>query len=130
MRNANPEDQEINEVILALEIGDDIDDEDLPDGDDEDTDLEPEYNDFIPTLDLDTNSLETGQQQVSYTDRGPNDAVLSGPVVGGWGPGRFHRSRRAAYAFLVEKYGESRIRITPQSTGRWSFLIKNLKVQG
>lgn len=81
---------------------------------------------FIPTVDS-GRELETGERFVDYTDRGPRDVVLSGPVLGGWGPGRYHRSRRVAYGYLVSKHGEDGVRPMPQSKGRWSFLVKNLK---
>lgn len=114
--------------VVGVDIGDDIDPSDLDDEDDF-ADLEPEYDDFIPTLDSSSRALESGDRPVTYVDRGPLDVVISGPVVGGWGPGRFHRSRRAAFSFVVEKYGAERVMPTKQSTGRWSFLIRNLKAK-
>lgn len=81
---------------------------------------------WIPSVDSGPD-LDTGARLVDYTDRGPSDAVLSGPVLGGWGPGRYHRSRRVAYTYLVDKHGEDRVRNMSQSKGRWSFLVKNLK---
>jgi hypothetical protein len=84
---------------------------------------------FIPTLDSGPD-LERNERFVDYNTRGPRDVVLSGPVLGGWGPGRYHRSRRVAYAYLEGKFGEGRVVRTPQSKGRWSFLVKNLKVVG
>jgi hypothetical protein len=110
---------------FSQDIGDDVSPSDL----EGDEDLEPEYDDFVPTLDSNGGSLESGERLVTYVDRGPLDVVISGPVVGGWGPGRFHRSRRAAFSFLVEKYGAGRVSATRQSSGRWSFLIRNLKAK-
>jgi hypothetical protein len=75
----------------------------------------------------DTPADELGNQWVDYSDRGPRDVVLSGPIIGGWGPGRWQKNRRIAYWFCVEKYGAERVKPTRQSTGRWSFLIKNLR---
>lgn len=71
--------------------------------------------------------LEAPTSWVAYSDRGPNDVVLSGPVIGGWGPGRWHQNRRIAFGWAIRKYGIDRVVATPQSNGRWSVLIKNLK---
>lgn len=102
---------------------------DLEDATDEDeaVDLEDVPVGFIPTLDSSSAELENGTRFVEYVTRGPNDVVLSGPIVGGWGPGRYYRNRRLALTALTEKYGEGRVIATRQSRGRWSFLIKNLK---
>jgi CTP-dependent riboflavin kinase len=60
--------------------------------------------------------------------RGPNDVVLSGPVIGGWGPGRYFRSKALAKRYLELKYGAERVRSTGGWTrGRWAYLIKDLK---
>lgn len=75
----------------------------------------------------DTTDDEFGSRWVNYSDRGPRDVVLSGPIIGGWGPGRWHKNRRVAYWRLVDKFGEERVKPMAQSKGRWSFLIKNLK---
>lgn len=75
----------------------------------------------------DTNPNDFGFRWVDYSDRGPRDVVLSGPVIGGWGPGRWHKNRRVAYWRLVQQYGRDRVQVMRQSQGRWSFLIKNLK---
>lgn len=128
MRLASAEQARDNALQLLLDIGDDVDPSDLDEEDDFE-DLEPEYDDFIPTLDSNSRALESGERSVTYVDRGPLDVVISGPVVGGWGPGRFHRSRRAAFSFVAEKYGAERVMPTKQSVGRWSFLIKNLKAK-
>ena len=98
------------------------DDDDIP----EDETLEPEY--WTPTCDSSPQSMESGSNQlIDYSTRGPRDVVLSGPVAGGWGPGRYHRSRRVAYHVLRDKFGAERIVPMRQSKGRWSFLVKNLK---
>lgn len=60
----------------------------------------------------------------AYSDRGPKDFVLSGPITGGWGPGRWFKTRGDAFSHATAKYGPARVRLTKQSTGRWSFLIK------
>jgi hypothetical protein len=75
----------------------------------------------------DTTDDEFGARWVDYVDRGPRDVVVSGPVTGGWGPGRWHKNRRIAYWRLVGKFGADRVKPTKQSQGRWSFLIKNLR---
>lgn len=86
---------------------------------------DPEVYPLIPWCD--TSDDEFGYRWVDYVDRGPSDVVLSGPVTGGWGPGRWHSNRRVAYWRLVGKFGADRVKQTRQSEGRWSFLIKNLK---
>lgn len=69
-----------------------------------------------------------GNLYVNYTLRGPRDVVLSGPILGGWGPGRYYSSRRVAYFALVERFGENRVQFVDGLTrGRWGYLIKNLK---
>lgn len=80
---------------------------------------------FIPVIDATDDDFTT--RWVDYVDRGPRDVVISGPIIGGWGPGRWHKNRRVAYWVAVDKYGEDRVKMTRQSSGRWSFLIKNLK---
>lgn len=75
----------------------------------------------------DTTDDEFGTRWVDYSDRGPRDVVLSGPVIGGWGPGRWHKNRRVAYWRLVAQFGEDRVKQMRQSQGRWSFLVKNLR---
>lgn len=77
----------------------------------------------------DTTDDEFGNRWVDYVDRGPRDVVVSGPVTGGWGPGRWSKNRRVAYWRLVGKYGANRVKPTKQSQGRWSFLIKNLRAE-
>ncbi len=86
---------------------------------------DPEAYPLIPGCD--TPADEFGARWVEYYDRGPRDVVVSGPVTGGWGPGRWHKNRRVAYWRLVGKYGADRVKLTKQSQGRWSFLIKNLR---
>lgn len=81
-----------------------------------------------PTIDTLVADLEAATSWVAYSDRGASDVVLSGPVIGGWGPGRWHQNRRIAFWWAIKKYGAHRVVATPQSTGRWSVLIKNLKV--
>lgn len=86
----------------------------------------PELYPLIPWCD--TSDDEFGLRWVDYSDRGPNDVVLSGPITGGWGPGRWHKNRRVAYWRLVDKYGADRVKQMRQSEGRWGFLIKNLRL--
>lgn len=103
----------------------------------DDFELDPEFDDFdliaqedltfVPTCDHGAGAVEANNGAISYSTRSPRDVILSGPVVGGWGPGRYHRSRRVAFAALKEKYGEARVVPTRQVKGRWSFLVKNLR---
>ena len=66
---------------------------------------------------------------VDYSDRGVRDVVLSGPVLAGWGPGRYFQSRRRAFQWCVEKYGEGKVTRVPYTKGRWAFLIRGLKTR-
>lgn len=88
-----------------------------------------------PTIDTDPDSLA----QMSAVDpngrfytkamRGARDVVLSGPILGGWGPGRYHRSKAVALEWLRTKFGQERVRVLPGWTkGRWAYLIKDLRV--
>lgn len=76
---------------------------------------------------LDTTEKEFANRFVEYGGRGPNDIVLSGPITGGWGPGRWRQNRGHAYRDLVKRWGKDKVVITRQSAGRWSFLIKGMK---
>jgi len=93
----------------------------------EDMDLDdPSVYALSPSCD--TVPREFRDRFVDYNLRGPRDVVLSGPVQGGTGPGRYHQNRRRAYYSLVDKYGADRVRWTEkQSYKRWSFLVRGLK---
>lgn len=116
---------------MISELEDDI--EELPSNTTDeygDVDLDADFDDsteypLIPFCDS-TND-EFGARWVDYVDRGPRDVVLSGPVIGGWGPGRWHKNRRTAYWRLANQFGADRVKQMRQSQGRWSFLIKNLR---
>lgn len=82
---------------------------------------------ITPTLDTNDHVLENGEKFVDYSTRGPADVVLSGPITGGWGPGRWFSNRRMAHRWAVEKYGLSRVVPVRGQTGRWAFLVKNLR---
>ncbi len=96
--------------MIELDDADELIEEELP---------------LAPHCDLDTS--EFGSRFVEYSSRGPRDVVISGPITGSHGPGRWHKNRRVAYWCCVEKYGADRVQQTRQSEGRWSFLIKNLR---
>lgn len=102
-----------------------------PESEDEDEDLldaEAKNEELYPMIPwVDSTESDFASRWVDYHDRGPRDVVLSGPVTGGWGPGRWMKNRRAAYAFCLEKYGKDRVKTHRQSSGRWAFLIKNLR---
>jgi len=87
--------------------------------------------DVEPTIDTDPKELaEADLASRFYTKmlRGAGDVVLSGPVIGGWGPGRYFRSKRLAKRYLSMKYGVDRVQRLPgRQKGRWAYLIKNLK---
>ena len=83
-----------------------------------------------PTIDTPDEAFKDGD--VFYTEalRGPRDAMLSGPIVGGWGPGRYFQSIYKAIEHYSQKYGADRVVKPPRRTkGRWSLIIKNLKEQ-
>src|SRR5262245_11223106 len=80
------------------------------------------------TVTCDTTRQEFENRFVDYGERSERDVVLSGPVLGGWGPGRYYFNRRAAFRAHVDKYGKERVMPTEKATiGRWSLLIKGLK---
>lgn len=83
---------------------------------------------ITPTIDTKQRDLEEREVQYYTEARGPADVMLSGPVIGGWGPGRYFQNRRRAYAYLVEKYGKDRVKDAAGPVrGRWAFLVKGLK---
>lgn len=93
----------------------------------EDGDLDdPEIYPMVPGID--TGISDFRDRFVDYNLRGLLDVVLSGPVIGGWGPGRYFRSRRLARAWCEAKYGAGRVKNVEGFTkGRWAFLIKNMR---
>lgn len=69
-----------------------------------------------------------------YSDRGPLDVVVSGPlgkkVDGSVNPGRWFATVYDALEWARGKYGEERVRlITPldYEGNRWAVLVKNLR---
>lgn len=79
---------------------------------------------------IDTVPTDFDLRDVEYSTRGPRDVVLSGPVIGGSGPGRYFQNRRLAYLWARGKYGPERVRRTERECKwRWSFLIKDLKAE-
>jgi hypothetical protein len=81
-----------------------------------------------PTIDTKERELEMGLVEYPHTKRGPRDVVLSGPVIGGWGPGRYFRNRRLATRHFIDKYGHARVGMVGGATkGRWAVLIRNLR---
>lgn len=83
-----------------------------------------ENNDLIVNMDGDPGELAF---TVPYPTRGPRDVVVSGPVRGGWGPGRWMPNRYVARKWADGKYGPERVLPVPYTEGRWAFLIRNLK---
>lgn len=77
-----------------------------------------------PTIDDTEKKLE--ESEISYDSvRAVRDFVLSGPILGGWGPGRYHQNRARAEAWCKQKYGELNVKQLAGTTrGRWAFLIK------
>lgn len=77
-----------------------------------------------PTIDDTEKKLE--ESEISYDSvRAVKDFVLSGPILGGWGPGRYHKSRAVAEEWCRAKYGEANVKqLAGFTRGRWAFLIK------
>lgn len=75
-------------------------------------------------------AVESGIDGVSYNQtystRGPNDVVISGPIGAARGPGRAFESQEAALAWAREKYGEDRVTLLKKDAPRWAILVKNL----
>ncbi len=99
----------------------------------DDVDYEPLKEATQPTIDLSPDEVSRlvseDPQGRFYTRalRGPGDVVLSGPVIGGWGPGRYFRSKAMARRYLELKY-PGRVRPAGGWTrGRWAYLVKDLK---
>lgn len=97
-------------------------------------DYEPLRESVQPTIDLSPDEVSKlvaeDPQGRFYTRalRGEHDVVLSGPVIGGWGPGRYFRSKALAKRYLELKYGAERVRPAGGWTrGRWAYLIKDLR---
>ena len=71
----------------------------------------------------------------NYSDRGPLDAVISGPVGqkvdGKKTPGRWFATPWDALTWAEEKYGRENVRLIEKSleegTTRWAILVKNLR---
>ena len=85
----------------------------------------------IPTLDEGPKEVK-GDTDVyaPYSTRGPRDVMLSGPLPGGYPPGRWFASRIDAAAWAITKYGVSRVVVPEaQSKNRWCLLIKELRVR-
>lgn len=70
-----------------------------------------------------------------YSDRGPLDAIISGPVGqkvdGSKNPGRWFADPWDALTWAEEKYGRENVRLLEPSleegTKRWAVLVKNLR---
>jgi hypothetical protein len=80
----------------------------------------------VPEYWMDEAELET--LEFAYSDRHPNDWVISGPLGHATGPGRRFRSWGAAERWAREFYGDrfkGRVQeaYTPEGT-RWAFLIR------
>lgn len=108
-------------IPLGSKYADDFLTEEATEDGEDNEDLYP----LIPWCD--STDDDFGNRWVDYSDRGPADAVISGPVIGGYGPGRWHKNRRIAYWVCAERYGVERVKQMRQSVGRWSFLIKSLR---
>lgn len=79
---------------------------------------------------IDTHPREFEEREVLYESgrRREGDVVLSGPLIGGWGPGRYFQNRRRAREWCVAKYGAARVwGVEKLQRGRWAYLIKGLK---
>lgn len=86
-----------------------------------------------PTIEMSEDEVE--QTEFSYTDRSPDDWVLSGPVTEllGRGPGRRFESVKEAWRWAKEKYGprlRGRIREAEEFGGRWAFVIRGRGANG
>ena len=97
------------------------------------TDLQAEFSseaEALPAARIEhtMSAREIEGSEVYYDARGPRDVVLSGPVYGGKGPGRYYGTKAKAYHAMVAKFGTDRVRRVDGPTGmRWAYLIKNLR---
>lgn len=68
----------------------------------------------------------------SYSDRGPFDVVISGPVGKkidkSKAPGRWFATPWDALTWAEEKYGRDRVKLLNlEESARWAILVKNLR---
>lgn len=95
---------------------------------DEEQEIEEELEFLLPitpTIDTKQRDLEEKEADYSASRRYTKDFVLSGPIIGGWGPGRYHQNRAIAEAWCKRKYGAANVkRLDGITRGRWAFLIK------
>lgn len=68
---------------------------------------------------------------ILYSDRGPRDVVLSGPlgkkVDSSKSPGRWFATGYDAFCWAEAKYGANRVTLILEEGTRWAVLVKNLK---
>jgi len=100
--------------------------------------MEAEQEKLIPTVGSDRGPGVDGVPlTVHYDDRGPSDAVISGPlgfdVDSGEkvrGIGRWFGTWYEAWDWALEKYGERVSMLSPsleEGNTRWAVLVKNLR---
>lgn len=69
---------------------------------------------------------------IQYSDRGPRDVVLSGPlgkkVDGSKSPGRWFATGYDAFCWAEAKYGANRVTLILEEGARWAILVKNLRI--
>ena len=121
---------ELTDDYGALELGEgclDLEEGWLTNVEPEEDEIEVEPEPAPPEPSLDTTPEEVVEYEWFYPVRSPNDVVVSGPITGGWGPGRWFKNRRMALTWAMNKYGKDRISLTRQTVGRWSILVRGLK---
>lgn len=103
--------------------------EDTLPGAEDATELEEEETlPIIPTIDTRQRDLEEREVAYAAGRREAGDVVVSGPIIGGWGPGRYFQNRMRAHQYCVAVYGADRVKeLEGRTRGRWSFLISGLK---
>jgi hypothetical protein len=71
---------------------------------------------------------EVAETAWDYSDRAPDDFVISGPLPDGWGPGRPFESVARAARWCRLKYGYRfrRMITEAESGGRWAALIRRM----
>lgn len=91
--------------------------------------LEEELEAPPKTPDVGMDDDEVKNTAFEYSDRHPNDWVISGPLKDSSTPGRRFRTWAQAEIWAQNKYGERLIRRVPEAAagGRWAFLIRGVR---
>lgn len=96
------------------------------DSDDDDGNLFPENGDWEDLEDLpQIPTIDRVPEVVDYSERGPNDFVVSGPLgTADKIQGRRFDTRKDALEWAVAKYGKNRVKAIDAGEWKWAVLIR------